>query len=41
MRADIDLVIAARDEAWVTESGESLVQATDWALTLALVLPDQ
>lgn len=38
IRTDIGWVIAARDEAWVAESGEILVQTTGWSLFIAMLL---
>jgi signal transduction histidine kinase len=38
IRTDLGWVIAARDEAWVTESGEILIQATASSLGLATLL---
>ncbi|WP_068305613.1 HAMP domain-containing sensor histidine kinase [Pararhodobacter sp. CCB-MM2] len=38
VRTDLGWVIAARDEAWVAESGEILIQTTAWALAFALAL---
>ncbi|MCB1369219.1 MAG: HAMP domain-containing histidine kinase [Rhodobacteraceae bacterium] len=38
IRIDSGWVIAARDEAWVAESGEILVQATGWSLFTAMLL---
>ncbi len=38
IRTDLGWVIAARDEAWVAESGEILIQTTAWSLVLAALL---
>lgn len=38
IRTDLGWVIAARDEAWVAESGEILIQTTAWSLVLATLL---
>ncbi|MFZ5752359.1 MAG: sensor histidine kinase [Pseudomonadota bacterium] len=38
IRTDLGWVIAARDEAWVAESGEILIQTTAWSLLLAALL---
>ena len=38
IRTDIGLVVAARDEAWVSDSGEVVVQTTAWSLLVALLL---
>lgn len=38
IRTRLGWVIAARDEAWIAESGEILVQTTAWSLTLAALL---
>lgn len=38
IRTDIGWVIAARDEAWVADSGEIMVQTTAWSLLLAMLL---
>lgn len=38
IRTDLGWVIAARDEAWVAESGEILIQTTAWSLALAALL---
>ncbi len=38
IRTDNGWVIAARDEAWVAESGEILVQTTGWSLFIAMLL---
>ncbi|MCA8880557.1 MAG: HAMP domain-containing histidine kinase [Rhodobacteraceae bacterium] len=38
IRTGIGWVIAARDEAWVAESGEILIQTTAWSLALAMML---
>ena len=38
IRTDIGWVIAARDEAWIAESGEILVQTTGWSLSIAMLL---
>lgn len=38
IRTDLGWVIAARDEAWVSESGEILVQSMAWSLALAALL---
>lgn len=38
IRTEIGWVIAARDEAWVAESGEILIQTTAWSLALAALL---
>lgn len=38
VRTDLGWVIAARDEAWVAESGEILIQTTAWSLVLAALL---
>lgn len=38
IRTDIGWVISARDEAWVAESGEILVQTTGWSLFVAMSL---
>lgn len=38
IRTDSGWVMAARDEAWVAESGEILIQTTAWALAVALSL---
>ncbi|UFI06707.1 sensor histidine kinase [Roseibium aggregatum] len=36
-QTDLGWIVAARDEAWVTESGEILVQTAAWALGAALL----
>lgn len=38
IRTDLGWVISARDEAWVAESGEILIQTTAWSLVLAALL---
>ena len=38
IRTDIGWIIVARDEAWVAESGEILIQTTAWSLILATLL---
>ena len=38
IRTDLGWVITARDEAWVAESGEILIQTTAWSLVLAALL---
>ena len=38
IRTEIGWVIAARDEGWVAESGEILIQTTAWSLFLAMLL---
>lgn len=38
IQTPLGLVVAARDTAWVTESGEILMQSTFWGLGLALAL---
>ena len=38
IRTDTGWVIAARDEAWVAESGEILIQTAAWSLLLAMIL---
>ncbi|AMN54392.1 MULTISPECIES: sensor histidine kinase [Stappiaceae] len=38
LQTDLGWLFAARDEAWVTESGEILVQTAAWALGAALLL---
>lgn len=38
IRTDLGWVIAARDEAWVAESGEILIQTIAWSLVLATLL---
>lgn len=38
IKTDIGWVVAARDEAWVAESGEILIQTTAWSLAAAALL---
>ncbi|MDX2485347.1 MAG: ATP-binding protein [Pseudodonghicola sp.] len=38
IRTEIGWVMAARDEAWVAESGEILIQTAVWSLCLAMLL---
>jgi signal transduction histidine kinase len=38
IRTPLGTVIAARDTAWITESGEILMQSTIWSLGTALIL---
>jgi signal transduction histidine kinase len=38
IRTEIGWIIVARDEAWVAESGEILIQTTAWSLILATLL---